>query len=387
MQNDSNNSGSCQSKVKAGAGMRVRSGQVLAAAMVMVALAGCGSGGSSGGGGSQYTYWSNPCVTSRIANGDWQQNMVNYQIPLVGAAYYCSMGASFDDTADPRYYIGQNTSGWDWTGKIPGVPNDPLEATPPAYLDTPSATSHTSLSPLQVWWDGMRPLVVAISKAGTGMQCTTVTSGNALEANAAKALSYVENSSVPAAYDNITLALDRALTLYQAAGGFCAAAEPSLAASYFAQGSIYLKRALAAVQTDGGNPAGAGNPAGSSSPSPVASAAMPAYTPSTDPLSVGCPSSGQLLAAWDAAPASARHSWMTLTPTGFFGTECWRQWVVTNPVIQGNGSVVFTETGGRLSLLPEADLSELDAAICGVAGAPAVSWAGPGGPATCSQSG
>ena len=110
--------------------------RLAAIGVIVAALAGCGSGG----GGSQYTYWSNPCVTSRIANGDWQQNGVNYQIPLVGAAYYCSLGASFDGTADPGYYIGSNTSGWDWTGNIPGVPADPEVATPPASLDTPPAS-------------------------------------------------------------------------------------------------------------------------------------------------------------------------------------------------------------------------------------------------------
>jgi hypothetical protein len=110
----------------------------------------------------------------------------------------------------------------------------------------------------------------------------------------------------------------------------------------------------------------------------------PAYTPSTDPLSVGCPRSRQLLMAWKAAPASARDSWFrAMTPTGFFGTECWHQWIVTNPVIQANGPVVFTDTGGQLSLLPQTGLSELDAAICGIPGAPSDQWAGPGGPAMC----
>jgi hypothetical protein len=70
--------------------------------------------------------------------------------------------------------------------------------------------------------------------------------------------------------------------------------------------------------------------------------------------------------------------------SGFVGTSCWHQWVVTDPVMQGNGSVVFTDAGSQLSLLPETDLSELDSAICGVAGAPSTDWAGPGGPATCS---
>jgi hypothetical protein len=38
--------------------------------------------------------------------------------------------------------------------------------------------------------------------------------------------------------------------------------------------------------------------------------------------------------------------------------------------MQGNGPVVFTDNGGQLALLPETELSKLDAAICGVAGAP-----------------
>lgn len=125
-----------------------------------------------------------------------------------------------------------------------------------------------------------------------------------------------------------------------------------------------------------------------SAPNSAAAPSYASYTPTPDPYSVGCPTSAQLLAAWNAAPVGARDSWFTgMTPTGFFGTECWHRWVVTSPVIQANGSVVFTDTGGHLVLLPEADLSELDAAICGVAGAPTVSWAGPGGPASCSQSG
>lgn len=143
----------------------------------------------------------------------------------------------------------------------------------------------------------------------------------------------------------------------------------------------------AGVTIRGGGGASSADPAQSATTSAPAPS-YPSYTPTPDPLSVGCPSSGQLLAAWNAAPASSRGSWFTgMTPTGFSGTECWHQWVVTSPVIQANGLVVFTDTRGQLSLLPETDLSELDAAICGVAGAPTVSWAGPGGPATCSQSG
>jgi len=87
--------------------MRLRAGGVRAAAAVLVAagLAGCG-------GGSRYTYWSNPCVTSRLANGDWRQQGLAYGIALSGAALYCSYGASFDDVSDDAETgAGPNTSG------------------------------------------------------------------------------------------------------------------------------------------------------------------------------------------------------------------------------------------------------------------------------------
>src|ERR1700739_3694722 len=76
-----------------GGHMRAGLGLAAGGAVLVTALAGCGSGGQSAG-GSQYTYWSNPCVTSRIATGDWQQKKVNYQIPLVGAACDCALRAS-----------------------------------------------------------------------------------------------------------------------------------------------------------------------------------------------------------------------------------------------------------------------------------------------------
>ena len=124
-------------------------------------------------------------------------------------------------------------------------------------------------------------------------------------------------------------------------------------------------------------------PAVAPSQSPVAAAPTPSRSSSPDPYSVGCPTSAQLLAAWNAAAASARASWTTLTVTGFFGTECWQRWVVTNPIMQGNGPAIFTDTSGQLALFPATDLSEFDAAVCGVAGSPS-DWSGPAGPATCS---
>lgn len=100
----------------------------------------------------------------------------------------------------------------------------------------------------------MRPLIVAIGSAGTGLRCSTVTSSNKLEDATTAAAVHLENSSVPQAYDNITVPLYRAFTFYQGAGGFCAAAELYNAQHYFAQGNIYLSQAIAAVRTDGGQP-------------------------------------------------------------------------------------------------------------------------------------
>lgn len=48
--------------------------------------------------------------------------------------------------------------------------------------------------------------------------------------------------------------------------------------------------------------------------------------------------------------------------------------------MQANGTVIFTDTSGQLSLLPESELSEFSAAICGTPGIGAV-WGGPLGPA------
>lgn len=116
-------------------------------------------------------------------------------------------------------------------------------------------------------------------------------------------------------------------------------------------------------------------------------AVTPAPSITSNPYSAGCPTSDQLLAAWNAAPASARDSWVTgLTPTGFTGTQCWHQWVVSNPVVQANGTVIFTDVNGQIAVFPASELSEFDAAVCGVPGIGLV-WSGPAGPANCSQSG
>lgn len=117
-----------------------------------------------------------------------------------------------------------------------------------------SASPTASLSPLQVWWDGMRPLIAAIGKAGEHLDCGNSTSGNELETAAGAALGHVEDSRIPVAYDDITLALDRALTFYQGAGGICVAGQSSLAMHYVSQGNAYLGQAIAGVRANGGQP-------------------------------------------------------------------------------------------------------------------------------------
>jgi hypothetical protein len=97
----------------------------------------------------------------------------------------------------------------------------------------------------------------------------------------------------------------------------------------------------------------------------------------------GCPGTARLLAAWNAAPLAVRRSWTPLSPSGMSGITCWHSWVVASPVMNANGLVIFYEQNGRLRLLPEARLSQFDAAICGSPDAPPA-WSGPAGPATCS---
>jgi hypothetical protein len=122
------------------------------------------------------------------------------------------------------------------------------------------------------------------------------------------------------------------------------------------------------------------------SPSPqTTAAAVPASAPASPIPSAnarGCPSSAQLLAAWAAAPPAVRQT--PLSPSGMSDITCWRAWAVASPVWQANGLVVFYEQDGQWHLLPETELSQFDAAVCGSPDAPPA-WSNPAdGPATCS---
>ena len=125
--------------------------------------------------------------------------------------------------------------------------------------------------------------------------------------------------------------------------------------------------------------------AGPQQPAGIVPSLSPQTTAAASPVpsanSSGCPSSAQLLAAWNAAPPAARQT--PLSPSGMSDITCWRAWAVASPVWQANGLVVFHEQGGQWHLLPETRLSQFDAAVCSNPDAP-TAWSGPAGPATCS---
>lgn len=95
----------------------------------------------------------------------------------------------------------------------------------------------------------------------------------------------------------------------------------------------------------------------------------------------GCPNSAQLLAVWKAE-SSASRSWTTIPISGFKAITCWRGWIVTEPIANADGLVVFRQHNG-LHLLPETELRQFNSAICPAADSPA-DWQGPAGPASCS---
>jgi hypothetical protein len=100
---------------------------------LLIAVVGC-----AGSPAARYTVSNNPCVNSRMANGDWQEQGMNRVIPLHGAEMYCWYGPQFNSVADPSYGIGRNTSGW----------NEPKSwAAFPFHLAIPSPSA-TSQSPV-----------------------------------------------------------------------------------------------------------------------------------------------------------------------------------------------------------------------------------------------
>jgi serine/threonine protein kinase len=89
------------------------------------------------------------------------------------------------------------------------------------------------------------------------------------------------------------------------------------------------------------------------------------------------PASARLIAAFNAASTSVRDGWSAPGAAlyGFDGIECWKQWVVADVSGSGDANMVFSVSGG-LHLLPQSDMQQFSAVVCGDPSAPP-SWKGP----------
>jgi hypothetical protein len=102
------------------------------------------------------------------------------------------------------------------------------------------------------------------------------------------------------------------------------------------------------------------------------------------PASASCvkPTPAALLAAWRSAPASVQQGWAAPgSVTGFAEITCWQDWVVAEATGNGNGSFVFSQSGG-LHPVPEASLQQFSDRVCGDPAAPKA-WKSGTGPAVC----
>jgi hypothetical protein len=104
------------------------------------------------------------------------------------------------------------------------------------------------------------------------------------------------------------------------------------------------------------------------------------------PVKPSCadPAPAALLAAWRAAPASVRQGWGAASGTavtGFAEIQCWQDWVIAEPLGNGNGTFVFSRSGG-LHLMPEPGLQQFSDAVCNAPTSPKA-WKTGTGPAVC----
>ena len=128
-------------------------------------------------------------------------------------------------------------------------------------------------------------------------------------------------------------------------------------------------------------PVGSGTTPSTSTPAtaPVPSPSPPAITPSASQTAT-CPTPTALLQAWKASPGI--DSATPTSVTGFTNVRCWKEWVVATVQGNGNGTFIFSETGG-LHGVTEAEDTELDHQVCTTPAAPS-SWINSAaGPVTC----
>jgi serine/threonine protein kinase len=96
-----------------------------------------------------------------------------------------------------------------------------------------------------------------------------------------------------------------------------------------------------------------------------------------------CPTSKQLMTAWESASPSQQQSWAAPgSVSGFDYIQCWEDWVVAGVTGVGNGAFVFSQSGG-LHLFPELNLQQFDDAVCPNPKAPSAWKSVSSGPATC----
>jgi hypothetical protein len=89
-----------------------------------------------------------------------------------------------------------------------------------------------------------------------------------------------------------------------------------------------------------------------------------------------------LTTAWRSASPSVQQGWAAPgSVTTFAEIQCWKDWVVANAIGDGDGSFVFSQSGG-LHVIPETDLQKFSDTVCADPTSPAA-WKSGTGPAVC----
>jgi predicted Ser/Thr protein kinase len=89
-----------------------------------------------------------------------------------------------------------------------------------------------------------------------------------------------------------------------------------------------------------------------------------------------------LTTAWRAASPSVQQGWAAPgSVTTFAEIQCWKDWVVAYAIGNGDGTFVFSQSGG-LHVIPETDLQKFSDTVCPDPAAPAA-WKTGTGPAVC----
>jgi serine/threonine protein kinase len=96
------------------------------------------------------------------------------------------------------------------------------------------------------------------------------------------------------------------------------------------------------------------------------------------------PTSAALVTAWRSASAAVRQGWAApgARVTSFSAIQCWKNWVAAYAIGNGDGSFVFSRSGG-LHLIPEPNLQQFSDDVCNDPTAPKAWKSQDTGPAIC----